>query len=40
MPEFGSKLADEEIAAIASYLRNAWGNVGGEVTEEQVSEQR
>lgn len=40
MPEFGSKLADEEVAAIASYLRNAWGNVGGGVTEEQVSKQR
>jgi mono/diheme cytochrome c family protein len=40
MPEFGSKLADEEIAAISSYLRNAWGNVGGAVTEAQVAEQR
>lgn len=40
MPEFGSKLADEEIAAIASYLRNAWGNVGGAVSEEQVAKQR
>jgi mono/diheme cytochrome c family protein len=40
MPEFGSKLADEEIAAIASYVRNAWGNTGGTVTQEQVSKQR
>ena len=40
MPEFGSKLADEEIAAIASYLRNAWGNTGGAVTEAQVAKQR
>jgi mono/diheme cytochrome c family protein len=37
---FGDKLADEEIAAIASYLRNSWGNVGGAVTEEQVARQR
>lgn len=40
MPEFGSKLADEEIAAIASFVRNAWGNVGGAVTEQQVTKQR
>ncbi|HEY6644822.1 cytochrome c [Povalibacter sp.] len=40
MPSFHEKLADEDIAAIASYMRNAWGNVGGAVTEEQVSAQR
>ncbi len=37
---FGEKLADEEVAAISSYMRNAWGNVGGAVTEEQVAKQR
>ncbi|WP_129778261.1 c-type cytochrome [Peristeroidobacter soli] len=37
---FGDKLADDEVAAIASYLRNAWGNVGGAVTEAQVARQR
>jgi mono/diheme cytochrome c family protein len=37
---FGEKLADEEVAAIASYMRSAWGNVGGAVTEEQVARQR
>ena len=37
---FGEKLADEEVAAIGSYMRNAWGNVGGAVTEEQVAKQR
>ena len=40
MPSFHEKLADEDIAAIASYMRNAWGNVGGEVTEEQSVQQR
>lgn len=41
MPDhFGEKLADEEVAAIASYMRNAWGNVGGAVSEEQVARQR
>ena len=33
-------LDDEEIAALASYLRSAWGNTGGEVTADQVAEQR
>jgi mono/diheme cytochrome c family protein len=40
MPAFEEKLADDEVAAIASYLRSAWGNVGGAVTEEQVFKQR
>ncbi len=40
MPAFAEKLADEDIAAIASYMRNAWGNVGGEVTEAQAVRQR
>jgi mono/diheme cytochrome c family protein len=30
----------KQIAAIASYIRNAWGNVGGAVTKQQVLEQR
>jgi mono/diheme cytochrome c family protein len=37
---FGEKLADEEVAAIASYVRNAWGNVAGAVTEEQLARRR
>lgn len=40
MPDFEEKLADDEVAAIASYIRSAWGNVGGAVTAEHVSEQR
>jgi len=40
MDPYESELADEEIAAIASYLRNAWGNRGGAVTAEQVAAQR
>lgn len=40
MPAFGEKLADDEVAAIASYIRSAWGNVGGAVTERQVAKQR
>jgi len=40
MEDFRYVLDDEEIAALASYLRSAWGNTGGEVTAEQVAEQR
>jgi mono/diheme cytochrome c family protein len=40
MEAFGEKLSDEEIAAVASYLRGAWNNKGGEVTVEQVAKQR
>jgi mono/diheme cytochrome c family protein len=40
MEDFRYQLADWEVAALASYLRSAWGNTGGEVTAEQVAEQR
>ena len=26
MPAFGDQLSDEEIAAVATYIRNSWGN--------------
>jgi len=31
MPPFAGMLNDEELAAVASYLRNAWGNRAGDV---------
>lgn len=40
MGAFEDKLSDEEVAALASFLRNAWGNKGGAVTSEQVAKQR
>jgi mono/diheme cytochrome c family protein len=40
MEAYGEKLSDEEVAALASYLRSAWHNKGGEVTAKQVSGQR
>lgn len=40
MPSFNDKLKDDEIAALASYLRQEWGNRGGEVAEEDVAKQR
>ena len=36
MPGFAGQLNDEEVAAIAAYERNSWGNNGGMVTPEQV----
>jgi cytochrome c oxidase subunit 2 len=38
MPAFGDALSNEEIAAVASYIRNAWGNEAALVSEEQVGE--
>lgn len=38
MPAFGDTLSDEEIAAVASYIRNAWGNEAPPVSEEEVAE--
>jgi mono/diheme cytochrome c family protein len=32
MPPFGPSLKDDEVAAIASYVRNAWGNSAPEVS--------
>jgi mono/diheme cytochrome c family protein len=40
MEAYADKLSDEEIASLASYLRSAWNNKGGEVTAEQVAKQR
>ena len=39
MPPFGH-LSDEEIAAVATFTRNAWGNEFGPVVSEQVEEHR
>ena len=36
MPPFRQVLKDAEVAAIASYVRNAWGNAEPEVTELDV----
>jgi len=40
MEDFRYLLDDDEIAALASYLRSSWGNTGGRVTATQVAEQR
>lgn len=40
MPAFGEQFSDQQIAAVASYIRNSWGNHYGEVSAEQVAKQR
>jgi mono/diheme cytochrome c family protein len=40
MPPFGDKLNSEQIAAVATYIRNSWGNHFGEVKPEQVTQVR
>ena len=40
MPPHRTKLDDEQIAAVLTYLRGSWGNQGSVVTAQQVSELR
>jgi mono/diheme cytochrome c family protein len=40
MPPFGGKLDDNQIAAVASYVRNSWGNHFGVVRPEEVAQVR
>ena len=36
MPSFAWKLSDDQIAAVATYVRNAWGNKADPVTADDV----
>lgn len=40
MPAFDWKLSDEQVAAVATYLRNSWGNAATAVPVEDVTESR
>jgi mono/diheme cytochrome c family protein len=40
MPAFGWKLSDEQIAAVASYVRNGWGNRASAVSPGEVATAR
>lgn len=40
MEEFQYLLTDDEVAAVASYVRSTWGNAAGAVTASQVAAQR
>lgn len=40
MPGFGARLSNEELASVATYIRNSWGNDFGPVSLEEVQGQR
>lgn len=40
MPAFGGILSDRDIGAVLTYIRQAWGNNAGPISEEQVAEAR
>ena len=40
MPGWQTRLQDQEIAAVASFIRQHWGNQAGAVTPEMVAAQR
>jgi mono/diheme cytochrome c family protein len=40
MPSFAWKLSDQEIADVATYVRNSWGNQGSAVQASDVSDMR
>lgn len=40
MPPFFHELSDDEVAAVVTYIRTAWGNRGAPVTAREVSELR
>jgi mono/diheme cytochrome c family protein len=40
MPAYAGKLSDQEIAGVANYIRNSWGNAAPPVTPAQVAKAR
>jgi mono/diheme cytochrome c family protein len=40
MPDYGKQLSDQEIADVANYIRNSWGNAAALVTPAQVAKAR
>ncbi|MEA2886117.1 MAG: hypothetical protein QOD11_477 [Bradyrhizobium sp.] len=40
MPAYSRKLTDQEIADVATYIRNAWGNAAPAVTPGQAAKTR
>ncbi len=40
MPGFGDQLSDEQVAAVATYIRNSWGNAFGPVSPADVAAKR
>ena len=40
MPAYAHRLSDDQIAAVADYVRNSWGNSFGEVSPQDVENAR
>jgi mono/diheme cytochrome c family protein len=40
MPAYAKQLSDQEIADVANYIRNSWGNAAAPVTPAQVKKAR
>ncbi len=40
MPAYAAKLSDQEIADVATYIRNSWGNAAPAVTADEVAKAR
>jgi mono/diheme cytochrome c family protein len=40
MPSFADKLSDQEIAAVATYIRTSWGNQAGPINPAEVASVR
>ncbi|MFX8457285.1 hypothetical protein ABTL49_19195 [Acinetobacter baumannii] len=40
MPAYAAKLSDQQIADVATYIRNAWGHAAPAVTADQVAKAR
>src|SRR5579875_2101621 len=40
MPPFAGRLSNDQVAAVASYIRNNWGNHYGPITSEDVAAAR
>lgn len=40
MPGFGDDLSNDQIAAVASYIRNSWGNQFGTISPQDVQQAR
>jgi mono/diheme cytochrome c family protein len=40
MPSLGFRLNDDQVAAVVTYVRNAWGNAAAPVTADTVKQLR
>jgi mono/diheme cytochrome c family protein len=40
MPGYAKQLSDQQVADVANYIRNSWGNAAPAVTAEQVAKAR